>query len=275
MAQAEHEKRKARRSAPAPRGEYLLAGKLFCGHCEAAMVGVSGTSKTGKKHYYYYCPNNRGRKKDCTKKQVSRDELESRITDLVVEYVLRRDVLEKVARSVWELQSENDASRAEMQVYEKKLRDNKNAIENILQAVETGRGTASLLDRLQRLEDEQVVLRGEVERLKLQKQDLTEDEILFALMQFLDPFEGESEQDYKRRIIKCFVSEVYLWDDRLLLFFNISGPDGKLRSVDLKEFDQSSPGSTIYVSGRTQITVLSYGFVLDQRVFSPEAAPQG
>lgn len=264
MAQAELAKRKTRRSTPAPRGEYLLAGKLFCGHCKAAMVGVSGTSRTGAKHYYYYCPNNRGKKKTCDKKQVSRDSLETRVVDLVLEYVLRRDILESVSRAVWGLQSENDTTREELRLYEKKLLDNKNAIENVLQAIESGAPPKPLVARLQQLDDEQTVLQGEIARLKIAKPNLTEDQILFALMQFMDRREGETDQDYRRRIIKCFVSQVYLWDDRIVIFFNISGPDGELRSVDLDRFDKSGVGSTILGSGRTRIHALAYGFALDQ-----------
>lgn len=257
-AQAEFARRKARRTPPAPRGEYLLAGKLFCGHCGAGMVGVSGTSKTGQKFYYYYCPNNRGRKKDCCKKQVPRNDLEARVVDLVVEYVLRRDILEKIARAVWALQMETDADKEDLKLYERRLTDNKKAIENILQAIETGSTSKALVDRLQKLEDDQVILRGEVARLRVVKPNLTEDQILFALMHFLDPLKDETEQEYRRRIIKCFVSEVILWDDRITLFFNISGEDGKL------EFDESTKSSTIIALGRTRILALAYGFVLDQ-----------
>ena len=62
-------------------------------------------------------------------------------------------------------------------------------------------------------------------------------------MKHLEPYPGESEQDYRRRIISDFVSEVYLYDDRLLIYFNISSEDGKLKSTDLSnieggEFDE-------------------------------------
>lgn len=264
MAQAEFERRKTRRAPAAPKGEYLLAGKLFCGHCKAGMVGVSGTSKTGQKYFYYYCPNNRGRKRTCDKKQVPRDDLEARVADLAVEYVCSREILETVSRRVWELQSENNASKEERKLFEKRLADNKKAIDNVVRAIELGSGSATLVARLQTLESEQTVLQGEIARLKRVKPNLTEDQILFALLRFADRLEGETEQDYRRRVIQCFVSEVYLWDDRLLLFFNVSGPDGKLRSVDLKEFDQDCKWSTKNGTGRTQIHALAYGFVLDQ-----------
>ena len=261
MAQAEYARRKTTRRPAAPRGQYLLAGKLFCGHCKAGMVGVSGTSKTGVKHYYYYCPNNRGSKKDCNKKQVPRDDLETRVVDFVIEYVLHQDVLETVARRVWELQSESDTSKEELKFWEKKLATNKKAINNVLAAIESGAGAKTLTARLTKLESEQEVLKGEIERLKQAKPNLSEDEILFALTQFLEPRENETEQDFRRRIIKCFVSEVYLWDDRVLLFFNISGEDGKLRSADLEEFDSGCSRSTIILSSRTQVLILPYGFV--------------
>lgn len=35
--------------------DYLLTTKLFCGHCKAAMTGISGTSKTERKYHYYQC----------------------------------------------------------------------------------------------------------------------------------------------------------------------------------------------------------------------------
>lgn len=39
--------------------DYLLTEKLFCENCGAMMVGVSGTAKSGTKHHYYYCANQR------------------------------------------------------------------------------------------------------------------------------------------------------------------------------------------------------------------------
>jgi len=59
--------KKAPARAKAVDENYLLTTKLFCGFCEAAMTGVSGTSKQGKNHQYYQCVTNR-RKCGCDKK---------------------------------------------------------------------------------------------------------------------------------------------------------------------------------------------------------------
>lgn len=71
---AENERNSLRRRASeqaedAPR--YWLTGKLFCGECGGSMPGVSGTSKTGAKHYYDYCKEQRAKR--CSKRPVCKE----------------------------------------------------------------------------------------------------------------------------------------------------------------------------------------------------------
>ena len=249
LAQAEMERRRTRKAPKSPKAEYLLAGRLFCGHCKGPMQGVSGTGKSGNKWYYYYCGNTRGKNKTCDKKQVSRDRLERAVVDFTVRYILQEEVLEELARKVHAAQERQNDTASEIAFYEKKLADNKKSIANVLRAIESGAATQTLPVRLQELENEQAVILGEISFLKGKRLAFTEDQILFALMKHLEPYPGESEQDYRRRIISDFVSEVYLYDDRLLIYFNISSEDGKLKSADLSnieggEFDEGLVSST-------------------------------
>ena len=249
LAQAEMERRRTRKAPKSPKAEYLLAGRLFCGHCKGPMQGVSGTGKSGNKWYYYYCGNTRGKNKTCDKKQVSRDRLERAVVDFTVRYILQEEVLEELARKVHAAQERQNDTASEIAFYEKKLADNKKSIANVLRAIESGAATQTLPARLQELENEQAVILGELSFLKGKHLAFTEDQILFALMKHLEPYPGESEQDYRRRIISDFVSEVYLYDDRLLIYFNISSEDGKLKSADLSniegsEFDEGLVSST-------------------------------
>lgn len=249
LAQAEMERRRTRKAPKSPKAEYLLAGRLFCGHCKGPMQGVSGTGKSGNKWYYYYCGNTRGKNKTCDKKQVSRDRLERAVVDFTVRYILQEEVLEELARKVHAAQERQNDTASEIAFYEKKLADNKKSIANVLRAIESGAATQTLPARLQELENEQAVILGELSFLKGKRLAFTEDQILFALMKHLEPYPGESEQDYRRRIISDFVSEVYLYDDRLLIYFNISSEDGKLKSADLSnieggEFDEGLVSST-------------------------------
>lgn len=277
LAQAEMERRRTRKAPKSPKAEYLLAGRLFCGHCKGPMQGVSGTGKSGNKWYYYYCGNTRGKNKTCDKKQVSRDRLERAVVDFTVRYILQEDVLEGLARKVHAAQERQNDTASEIAFYEKKLADNKKSIANVLRAIESGASTQTLPARLQELENEQAVILGELSFLKGKRLAFTEDQILFALMKHLEPYPGESEQDYRRRIISDFVSEVYLYDDRLLIYFNISSEDGKLKSADLSnieggEFDEGLISSTIslaviLVKLRRAFCVDTLMFELDRKVY--------
>jgi len=184
---------------------------------------------------------------------VSRDRLEKAVVDFTVRYILQEDVLEELSKKVYAAQERQNNTASEIAFYEKKLAENKKAIANILRAIESGAMTQALPARLQELENEQTVIQGELSYLKGARLAFTEDQILFALLQHLDPRPGESEQDYHRRIITDFVSEVYLYDDRMLIYFNISSADGKLKHADLSAiesgvFDAGLISSTIKIT---------------------------
>ena len=271
LAQAEMERRRTRKAPKSPKAEYLLAGRLFCGHCKGPMQGVSGTGMSGNKWYYYYCGNTRGKNKTCDKKQVSRDRLERAVVDFTVRYILQEEVLEELARKVHAAQERQNDTASEIAFYEKKLADNKKSIANVLRAIESGAATQTLPARLQELENEQAVILGELSFLKGKRLAFTEDQILFALMKHLEPYPGESEQDYRRRIISDFVSEVYLYDDRLLIYFNISSEDGKLKSADLSnieggEFDEGLVSSTTKTKLKAMIQLRFFIFLTSKFV---------
>ncbi len=74
-----------------------------------------------------------------------------------------------------------------------------------------------------------------------------EEQIEFLLLQFEEP--GDDIQAYNKKIIETFISSVYLYDDKLLVYYNIK--DGEeLSSSDIslleagKEFEQESVIST-------------------------------
>ena len=89
QAQKQFERNKHKVRMPSNETEeprYWLTGKLFCGECVTTMHGVSGTSKTGKIHYYYACKNHR--KHICNLKNIPKDTLEVHVVWLL------RDLLE-------------------------------------------------------------------------------------------------------------------------------------------------------------------------------------
>jgi DNA invertase Pin-like site-specific DNA recombinase len=272
LAQLEAARRKTAKRPKEPKAEYLLSGKAFCGHCQKLLVGVSGTGKSGNKWYYYYCQESRA-KRGCTKRPVKRDWLEREVVERTVAEVLRPEVIQHIAKKCYDLQMEYRQDNSDVLFYELKLKDVRKAIKNTMHAIESGVKTKTLPARLQELENEEEALEAELAIAKASDFVITTDQIEFLLTQFAEPWACESEEEYHRRIIKCFVHKVFLFDDKLLIYYNVSR-DGKTREqseVELLEealgegFDKRSSGSTILIAGRTpecEIIVLRYGFWL-------------
>ena len=251
LAQLEAKRRKNSKRPNAPKAEYMLSGKAFCGHCKSPLVGVSGTGKTGNKWYYYYCQESRA-KKGCTKRPVKRDWLEDLVVRKTIEEVLQQDVVDRIAQVCYEIQLKYREENSDVLFYELKLTENRKAIKNTMAAIESGVVTKRLPLRLQELEEEEEKLKAELDFAKASDFIITPEQIEFLLWQFIDPLDDESWEDYKRRIIKCFVQSVFLYDDKLLIYYNVSR-DGETRiqsDVELLEealageFDQRFSGST-------------------------------
>lgn len=252
LAQLEAARRKTAKRPKEPKAEYLLSGKAFCGHCQKPLVGVSGTGKSGNKWYYYYCQESRA-KRGCTKKPVKRDWLEREVVKRTVAEVLQPEVIQRIAKKCYDLQMEYRQDNSDVLFYELKLKDVRKAIKNTMHAIESGVKTKTLPARLQELENEEEALEAELAIAKASDFVITADQIEFLLTQFAESWECESEEEYHRRIIKCFVHKVFLFDDKLLIYYNVSR-DGKTREQSEAElleealgegFDKCSSGSTI------------------------------
>ena len=251
LAQLEAARRKTAKRPKEPKAEYLLSGKAFCGHCQKPLVGVSGTGKSGNKWYYYYCQESRA-KRGCTKRPVKRDWLEREVVERTVAEILQPEVIQRIAKKCYDLQMEYRQDNSDVLFYELKLKDVRKAIKNTMHAIESGVKTKTLPARLQELENEEEALEAELAIAKASDFVITTDQIEFLLTQFAEPWECESEEEYHRRIIKCFVHKVFLFDDKLLIYYNVSR-DGKTREQSEAElleealgegFDKRSSGST-------------------------------
>jgi DNA invertase Pin-like site-specific DNA recombinase len=109
LVQKRMEKNKHKPAAMKADEEYILTTKIFCGKCGAMMVGVGGTSKTGKVHHYYKC-GNAIYKKSCDKKTVQKAWIERHIVALTRDFVLREVTIDRLADSILELQKRENTT---------------------------------------------------------------------------------------------------------------------------------------------------------------------
>ena len=197
--------------------DYLLTGKAFCGHCGAAMIGDSGTSKDGTRHYYYSCQSRKARK-GCSKRSLQKDYLESRVIDFVLDHVLSDDEIGKTADAIMALQ-ESEMKSSPLAAMESEYAEVKKKIDNINDAIAAGIWNSSTSARLKALEDEAETLRVSVETLRYsQAQLLDRDRVLFFLHRFT---KGDRNDPLLRRhLIDTFINAVYVFDDRLDIVTN-------------------------------------------------------
>lgn len=251
LAQEELKKRRTSKQVAAPKAEYLLSGKLFCGDCKRSMVGVSGTGKSKKKWYYYYCPDARA-KGSCRKRQINRDYLEDLVVEKTAEFILQPDVISYLARACYDLQIKRQKSNDTLLALERKLQKTKRAITNTIKAIETGVSTETLPLRLQELENEQRALESEISYQKNTQTVISVDQIEFFLTQYLQP--SENHVEYKKYIINTFVSSVYLYDDKMLVYYNLRHRGRELDSSTIELFE--SPENEVFEQKSSTSTTL-------------------
>ena len=208
--------------------DYLLTTKLFCGYCERMMVGESGTSHTGDKHYYYKCGGAK-RKKDCKKKAVKKDFIERATVVLTVNRVLRDEEISRIAESILALQNSEDTT---IPVLKRQLADTERGIENMLNAIQQGVLTSSTKERLETLEKQKENLKIAIMQAELQKPKYTKEQIVSWISQF--KYGDVNSREYQRRIIDTFVNSLYLFDDRLVITYNFKGGTETITLKDIE-----------------------------------------
>ena len=220
------------------RADYILSGKLFCGCCKSAMKGISGTGRHGDKHFYYTCP---GRAKGCSKHNIEKRFLEDLIVSATVDYILAPVKLDQIADRLLEVQqAERSRPNPEREMLAAELRENTHKQENILRAIENGTGSAKLAARLQDLEQQEAALRHQLSTIEAEENgqpEFTKEQLLFMLEQFRrEP--DEQNDDYKRRLLDTFITQVWLTDETALVQFALNGKSSTPESV------------LLYLSGR-------------------------
>ena len=211
------------KSPPSAEVEYLLTGKVFCGLCGKSMHGVSGTGKTGNTWYYYQCTGRRKHRNGCTKKHEKKDFLEWYVVEQTVAYILAPERVRKIAAAVV-AEYEKEFGGDSVKQLEDQIAGVGREIEKYIDAVVDLPKSArsSLYDKIQRLTDEKEALEVDLAKLRVaNKIRLTEDEIVDWLRSFCkgDLF----DMDFRRRIIDVLVNSVFVFDDKIIIYYNVRG----------------------------------------------------
>jgi len=212
--QARMEKNKHAPAMSKAEDNYLLTTKLFCGKCGRLMVGESGTSRTGKKHYYYKCGSAK-RKTGCNKKAVKKEWIENLVVSHTMQMIFVDSTLSAISDMVLDVQKRENTS---LPFLKEQLAQTERGIQNMLNAIQEGIFTPATKQRLEELEESKERLTISILQEELQKPRLTEEQVIFWLRRFRAI--NTTKQEQRQRLIDSFVNAVYVYDDKIILTFN-------------------------------------------------------
>ena len=143
---------------------YYLSGRLFCGACGTNMTAESGTNKEGRRYYYYKCVKRR--KKQCTQPNIRKEKLEDLVFNATAKYVLKPEIVERLAEEVAKRFNEGLKKPADIAVLEKQRKDVQRAIDGFMSAIAKGIVTPSTKEKLFELEQENARLEKKLAEAK-------------------------------------------------------------------------------------------------------------
>ena len=212
--------------------DYLLSGKLFCGHCGASMNGESGTSRTGAVHNYYTCYT-RKRKHACEKKPLKKE---------WIEYIVAQDAMELLTDDTIQELADMAISQTEKDLREntripeltERMKETESGITNITNAIEKGIASDALMNRLVELEKEKKNLLRLLAEEEKYVCKIERSQIVYWLTEFKG---GRIEDErYRRIIIDLMVNSVTVWDEpdgfRITTAYNLTSCKSKTFRID-------------------------------------------
>ena len=201
--------------------EYLLQGKLFCALCGSPVTGECGRSKNGSVYYYYACSKKK-KLHECEKLNERKDFLEWYVVEQTMEYVLTPDRLEYIADAIL-AEYDKEFDMATVRDLERKIALAEGEIQKLMDRI-LATTNEKMADRYQarceELDTKKTDMEIDLAKLRVAASiRYTREEIMAWLRQFCkgDLF----DEPFRRRIIDVFINSIYLYDDKIVIYYNI------------------------------------------------------
>lgn len=193
------------------------------------MLGVSGTSKTGTKHRYYYCHSAKS-KKSCNKKRIKKDLLENIVLISTLEMLKDKKLIKQIVNTCYKMQSDTSSVLKSMENHLKQI---EKEIGNMIAAIKQGIITESTKTELESLEAEKNDLQTSIAREQIKHPVLTKEQIEFWICRFRNT--DITDQIQKQKLIDVFINSIYVYEDKIIITFNYK--DGE-KSIDFSDIEK-------------------------------------
>ncbi len=242
--------------------DFLLSGKLICGDCKSQMVGISGTSHTGKTHYYYHCLSRRRKTHKCTFKALNKKYLEDLVMHITWLVLCENSTISEIARWVINQHEQLNKQNDILKSLESKRTSALKASNNLISAIEQGIITEQTKIRLKELESQISQLDFDIEQEKQRSYTfLTQEKIEQYLKSVIC---GDIESlAVRKNIVKAFIREIIVYPDKIIITYNFTDqPPIKGKEYDdaeLVEKQAENPAFSLNLSSHKQENIPPLG----------------
>lgn len=226
---------------------FWLTGKLYCGECLEGLQGYSGTSHTGKTHYYYSCPSHRKRK--CPLKNIRKDLIESCVIEILKNFLADSALLSQLAFDISDYCKRNYADETYLKTLEQELKKTDKELINLVNAVKQGLLSDTIQQALLETETRKKALEDAIEAEKV-KLSLAYDD--HSIQHYFDLYAHADfdNPETRNQIFDYFIDKIYVFEDKLIIdmFFSDDHTEVDI-SEFIEDYDNNSKGSKLNYSG--------------------------
>ena len=219
------QKKKAPAKAKAVNEKYLLSGCTTCAYCGRTVIGLSGTSRTGKKkHFYYQCSSKNLRPKViCKLKSKRKKDLEDFVIEKTLE-ILTPERIDEIAHKIFALCEKARKDNSVLTALENRLKKKQTEYRNLLNAVKAGKAVGPLLEELDRVDVEIKDIERAITKESMKFPPMTIDKVKF----FMEQFTKGNVKDFffREKLIDTFVNRIVVCNDKITIWYNVQ--DGYL-----------------------------------------------
>ena len=231
------DKNKRNRSAYKAPERYLLSSKTYCGYCHKPIRSDSTNKANGNIYRWYACFTKKHLGQPCEKKAVNKKWLEDLVINETMKLLLQDGMIEKISQQVIGYNAQRRAT-PNLEKLELQLAETEKKLKSLVTALENGIFSETTKARFLELESDKADILWRIDGEKMNVPiKLVYDEVVFWFVQFT---QGDiNDEKFRERIIDTFINKIILWNDKILITYNIKGTDGNRLTVEeiVKDFE--------------------------------------
>lgn len=197
---------------------YLLRGKIICGHCGSAMGGHTCTPRAKSYSYYSCLDKERIPTQKCLQKQIRKEDAEEAVITKIKNEILTSETFAVVANKMRQkfanTKNSIDTKIADKQ---KQLAKAEKTRANLYKLVEKGIDDDFTFSKIKAAKETIDTLQAEIQTLKKSKKSkiLSDAEIQKAFQLFNDKVKSMNDVEAKKLLIDLFLDKVIVIDQKL------------------------------------------------------------